>query len=73
MDQIKFWKTDFKKIEGVWSAVPLESFEMLSSTNFTWSTLEYFVSCLLVIYTRPKRVINKAWSKRGDGQFGHRL
>ena len=33
------WKTAFKKFEVVWSA--LQNFKRLSSTNFTWSILEY--------------------------------
>ena len=40
------WKTAFKKYKRIWSAkqtISLQIFQKLSSTNFTWSILEYFV------------------------------
>ena len=45
------WKTAFKLFEGAWSALAdhiLQNFQRLSSTNFTWSILEYFVPCMLL-------------------------
>ena len=38
------WKTAFKKFEL--TTVSLQIFQRLPSTNFTWSILERFVSCV---------------------------
>ena len=55
------WKTEFKKFEGVWSAlgILLQILQRLSSTNFTWSILEYFVLHMIWSMKYHGRIIGK--------------
>ena len=43
MDQVEFVEDSFEIFEVIWSAltISLQIFYRLSSTNFTWSILEY--------------------------------
>ena len=46
------WKTTFQKFEAIWPAsqtISFQIFKRLSSTNFTWSILEYFAPYVFLL------------------------